>query len=321
MCDRFGIFADRAPPRDPEAKGQIESLFTWLTRKVAHRIAGTTKSNPVRLGDVYQPVQEAEKAGITYEVFQDLLYQSIADGYMREWDQRRGGRHYQLWRDAVEQYGVQQFTGSPDDLILLLMKRINRTDGSARRYLVHANNAISYGTRPYVCPGVFEALVGKEVTLYVNEEDERVVYPFYNAEYLGVPAVCRDLTSCAPGWALELEGADQARQARIAASDSRANRRNSAARSLKGRRSNLLRSERQQSTREALRQEAENKQAELMTPRDRLFLRALQTARSDVYEGVAADADLDGSRDEEPYTPIQPPVVRFVEWSDISEPT
>ena len=159
-------------------KGQIESVFTWLTRKVAHRIAGTTKSNPAQLGDLYDSVAAGEKAGITYEVFQDLLYQSIVDGYMREWDGRRGGRRYQLWRDAVEQYGIQQFSGSPDDLILLLMKRVNRKDGSARLHVVHANNAISYKNRPYVCPGVFEALVGKEVTLYVNEEDERVVYPF-----------------------------------------------------------------------------------------------------------------------------------------------
>src|SRR5712691_4314401 len=36
VCDRFQIFAERASPRDPEAKGQVESIFTWLTRKVAH---------------------------------------------------------------------------------------------------------------------------------------------------------------------------------------------------------------------------------------------------------------------------------------------
>jgi len=314
VCDRFQIFAERAPPRDPEAKGQIESIFTWLTRKLAHRIAGRTKSNPRQLGDTYDSAAEAEKAGITYEVFQDLLYQAIVDGYMREWDERRGGRRYQLWRDAVEQHGVQQFSGSRDDLILLLMKRLNRKDGSARRYVVHANNAISYKNRPYVCPGVFEALVGKEVTLYVNDEDERVVYPFHEAAYLGTPAVCRDLTGRTPGWTLQLERADHDREARLAAAESRANRRQSGACLMRSRRENQLRSERQQATRDTLRQDDENKHAELMTPRDRLFLRALEAVHSGASQQgvIPRDGDRTEPGLEEPFTPVRPPIVRFV---------
>jgi hypothetical protein len=163
-------------------------------------------------------------------------------------------------------------------------------------------------------PAFFDALVGKEVTLYVNEEDERVVYPFRAAEYLGTPAVCRDLTGRAPGWALEFERADQAREARLAAAESRRNRRESTARVLGGRRTNQLLSERQQATRDTLRQEEENKQAELMTPSDRLFLRALEAVRSGAHESgttPAADDDMDPSIEEEAFIPVQPPIVRF----------
>jgi hypothetical protein len=279
---------------------------------VAHRVAGTTKSSPARLGDKYDSPAAAENAGITYEVFQDLLYQSIVDGYMRQWDERRGGRRYQLWRDAVEQHGVSLFTGSPDDLILLLMKRVNRKDGSARRYVVHASNAISYKNRPYVCPGVFEPLVGKEVTLYVNEEDERVVYPFHEAAYVGTPAVCRDLTERAPAWVSDHERALHARERKVAATESRGNRRASAGRIGQGRRTNRLRSQQQQATRETVLQDEENKRAELMTPRDRLFLRALEGVRPRAFEKHPTGDTVQVSHGmEEPFTPLQPPTVRF----------
>jgi hypothetical protein len=191
---------------------------------------------------------------------------------------------------------------------------LNRKDGSARRYVVHANNAISYKNRPYVCPGVFEALVGKEVTLYVNDEDQRVVYPFHEAAYLGTPAVCRDLTGRTPGWTLQLERADHDRQTRLAAAESRANRRQSGARLMRGRRENQLRSERQQATRDTLRQDDENKHAELMTPRDRLFLRALEAVHSGATQQrvIPHDGDRTEPGLEEPFTPVRPPIVRFV---------
>src|SRR5207245_9208611 len=140
----------------------------------------------------------------------------------------------------------------------------------------HASHASSCKTRAYGCPAVFEALVGKEVTLYVNEEDERFVYPFHEAAYLGTPAVCRDLTERAPAWVLDQERALHSRERKVAATESRANRRASAARIGQGRRTNRVRSQQQQATRETVRQDEENKRAELMTPRDRLFLRTLE---------------------------------------------
>src|SRR6266851_4863974 len=99
---------------------------------------------------------------------------------------------------------------------------------------------------------------------------------------------------------------------RLAAAESRANRRLSGTRLLRCRRANQVRSAQQQATRDTLRQEEENKQAELRTPRDRLFLRALEAVRSGTRDpGLIplADDDMNRSTDEESFTPVQPPIV------------
>ncbi len=146
----------------------------------------------------------------------------------------------------------------------------------------------------------------------MNEEDERVVYPFHEAAYVGTPAVCRDLTERSPSWVLDDERALQSREKRVAATESRANRRTSAGRIGQGRRANRLRSEQQRATRDTVLQDEENKRAELMTPRDRLFLRALEGVRSGAFEKQPTDdSDRQSSKMEEPFTPLQAPTVRF----------
>ena len=44
VVDRLKITTEQAPPFAPSAKGTVEALFTWTTRKFEHRLAGTTKA-------------------------------------------------------------------------------------------------------------------------------------------------------------------------------------------------------------------------------------------------------------------------------------
>src|SRR2546430_16320264 len=61
VVDRLGITTEQAPPFAPSAKGTVEALFTWTTRKFEHRLAGTTKATPRDRG-AYDSVRVAEKA-------------------------------------------------------------------------------------------------------------------------------------------------------------------------------------------------------------------------------------------------------------------
>ncbi|MFL5659746.1 MAG: hypothetical protein ACJ8BW_00160 [Ktedonobacteraceae bacterium] len=128
VVDRFKITTEQAPPYAPSAKGTVEALFTWVTRKFTHRLPGTTKATPADRG-AYDSAAEAEKAGITLDVLEKLFIQAIVDGYMQEWDKLRRQTRIALWEDAVQKKGVPRWMGSQDDLKLLLRKCQNSGQG------------------------------------------------------------------------------------------------------------------------------------------------------------------------------------------------
>src|SRR5436189_2315402 len=115
LVDRLGITTEQAPSYAPSAKGTVEALFTWVTRKFTHRLAGTTKATPADRG-IYDSVSEARRAGITLDVLEKLFIQAIVDAYMQEWDRERRGRRTSLWEESVQKMGVSRYLGSPDDL-------------------------------------------------------------------------------------------------------------------------------------------------------------------------------------------------------------
>ena len=78
LVDRLGIVTEQAPPYAPSAKGTVEALFSWMTRKFEHRLPGTTKATPADRG-TYDSAGEAQKAGITRDVLEKLFIQSIVD--------------------------------------------------------------------------------------------------------------------------------------------------------------------------------------------------------------------------------------------------
>lgn len=183
LVDRLGITTQQAPPFAPSAKGTVEALFTWTTRKFEHRFAGTTKAT-IRDRGTYNSAKEAEKAGMTVDVLEKLFIQAIVDGYMQEWDKLRRQRRISLWEEAVRETGIPRWMGSQDDLKLLLMKAVNRKNPATGRYAIR-HGEISFLGRRYVNPGLLDRMRGREVTIYYDRRDITVIYLFENGELRG----------------------------------------------------------------------------------------------------------------------------------------
>jgi len=166
LVDRLGIITEQAPPYAPSAKGTVEALFTCVTRKFSHRLPGTTKATPKDRG-TYDSVQEAQKAGITFDVLEKLFTQSIVDAYMREWDQLRRQKRITLWEESVQEKSVPRWMRSQDDLKLLLMKAKNRKNPATGRYAI-TNSRLSFLGRSYVSPGLLDRLRGREIDIYYD---------------------------------------------------------------------------------------------------------------------------------------------------------
>jgi hypothetical protein len=222
LVDRLGITTEQAPPYAPSAKGTVEALFTWVTRKFTHRLPGTTKSNPTDRG-TYDSAAEAEKAGITLDVLEKLFIQAIVDAYMQEWDTLRRGKRIALWEENVREKGVPRYLGTPDDLKLLLMKAKNRKNPLTGRYAI-ANNRLSFLGRSYVSPGLMSRLRGREIDIYYDRRDISVIYLFLEGELVGEAYCLEDMGRRMSVWEAEaLRRADRA-QAAVATVESRENR-------------------------------------------------------------------------------------------------
>src|SRR5260221_4317821 len=156
LVDRLGIVTEQAPPYAPSAKGTVEALFTWTTRKFEHRLPGTTKATPQDRG-TYESAREAEKAGMTLDLLTKWFIQAIVDGYMQEWNTLRRQTPIALWEASVREKGVPRWMGSQDDLKLLLMKAVNRKNPETGRYAI-TQNALSFLGRRYVSPGLLQRL-------------------------------------------------------------------------------------------------------------------------------------------------------------------
>ncbi len=183
LVDRLGITTEQAPPYCPSAKGTVEALFTWVTRKFTHRLPGTTKATPADRG-IYDSLGQARQAGITLDVLEKLFIQAIVDAYHQEWDHLRRGRRISLWEEAVQEKGVPRYLGSPDDLKLLLMKAKNRKNLATGRYAI-AQGRLSFLGRTYVSPGLLDRLRGKEIDIYFDRRDIAVIYLFLEGELVG----------------------------------------------------------------------------------------------------------------------------------------
>jgi transposase len=184
LVDRLGIVTEQAPPYAPSAKGTVEALFTWTTRKLEHRLPGTSKATPADRG-TYDSAREAHKAGITFDVLEKCFIQAIVDGYMQEWDTLRRQTRLALWEAGVQEKGIPRWLGSQDDLKLLLMKAVNRKNPATGRYALHPSRGLSFLGHRYVSPGLLDRLRGKEIDIYYDRRDLSVIYLFLEGTLVG----------------------------------------------------------------------------------------------------------------------------------------
>jgi hypothetical protein len=222
LVDRLGITTEQAPPYAPSAKGTVEALFTWTTRKLEHRLPGTTKATAHARG-AYDSVGAAEKAGITLDVLEKFFIQAIVDGYMQEWDKLRRARRLALWDESVRDKGVPRWMGAPDDLKLLLMKAVNRKNPSTGRYAI-THGSLSFLGRQYTSPGLLDRLRGREIDIYYDRRDIAVIYLFLEGVLVG-EAYCTELLGRRLSiWEAQAANRTEAEQAAQAATVSRAAR-------------------------------------------------------------------------------------------------
>ena len=132
LVDRLGITTQQPPPDAPSVKGTVEAFFTGTTRKLEHRLPGTTKATARDRG-TYESAAQAHKAGMSLDGLEKLFLQAIVDGSLQEWDKLRRGRRIALWEDRVREKGLASFMGAPDDLKLLLMKAAHRKNPASGR--------------------------------------------------------------------------------------------------------------------------------------------------------------------------------------------
>jgi hypothetical protein len=233
LVDRLGVVTEQAPPYAPSAKGTVEALFTWTTRKLEHRLPGTTKASPHERG-TYDSRREAEQGGITLDVLEKFFIQAIVDGYMQEWDTLRRQTRIALWEAGVREYGVPRWMGAPDDLKLLLMKAVNRKNPATGRYALHPQRGLSFFGRRYVSPGLLDRLRGKEIDIYYDRRDLAVIYLFLDGELVGEAYCTEFLGRRVSLWEANAMRKADAAQAQIAAAESRTSRQHIQAEALAG---------------------------------------------------------------------------------------
>jgi len=249
VVDRLGITTEPAPPFAPSAKGTVEALFTWVTRKFSHRLPGTTKSTPADRG-AYDSKAEAEKAGMTLDVLEKLFIQSIVDAYLQAWDHLRRGRRISLWEDRVQEKGVPAYLGSPDDLKLLLMKAVNRKNPVTGRYAISAYRGLSFLGYRYVSPGLLDRLRGREIDMYYDRRDISVIYLFEEGALRG-EAYCTELLGQRMSiWEAQAMRKSDREQAKEAEGVSLQNRQRMQQEAAKGRRAHLRETKRLEQVRQ-----------------------------------------------------------------------
>jgi transposase len=243
VVDRLKITTEQAPPFAPSAKGTVEALFTWTTRKFEHRLPGTTKATPQDRG-AYESVREAQKAGITLDVLEKLFIQAIVDGYMQEWNSLRRQTPIALWEASVREKGVPRWMGSQDDLKLLLMKAVNRKNVETGRYTLHSHGGLSFLGHRYTSPGLLDRLRGKEFDIYYDRRDISVIYLFVDGILVGEAYCTEFLHRRVSIWEANAERRASAALKKAASAESLANRQHIQQEAAAGRRVHSLETKR-----------------------------------------------------------------------------
>lgn len=119
---QLGIHLDFNPPRTPHFKGTVESFFDGLNDGLLSALPGRTFRNWADRAD-YKP---DDGPLLTYESLLEVVHIHLVDVYAASKHPTASSTRLEMWQESASLF-PPSIPATPDDLVILLSKRVERT--------------------------------------------------------------------------------------------------------------------------------------------------------------------------------------------------
>ena len=119
---QLGIHLDFNPPRTPHFKGTVESFFDGLNDGLLSALPGRTFRNWADRAD-YKP---DDGPLLTYESLLEVVHIHLVDVYAASKHPTASSTRLEMWQESAALF-PPSIPAAPDDLVVLLSKRVERT--------------------------------------------------------------------------------------------------------------------------------------------------------------------------------------------------
>ena len=119
---QLGMELDFMPPRTPHLKGTVESFFDTLNDQLLSALPGRTFRSWEKRAD-YQP---DDGPLLPYEALVEIIHRHLVDVYGQEKHPTAAKTRLEMWQESVAEF-PPALPASPDDLVVLLSKTVERT--------------------------------------------------------------------------------------------------------------------------------------------------------------------------------------------------
>ena len=119
---QLGIALDFTPPRTPHFKGTVESFFDVLNDQLLASLPGRTFRSWERRAD-YNP---DDGPLMPYEALLEIIHIHLVDVYAAGKHPTAAKTRLEMWQESAAEF-PPCLPGSPDELLVLLSKRVART--------------------------------------------------------------------------------------------------------------------------------------------------------------------------------------------------
>jgi len=119
---QLGVELDFNPPRTPHLKGTVESFFDGLVDLLTSSLPGRTFRNWADRAD-YKPDQGPL---ISYETLLEVIHLHLVDVYAAQKHPTAAKTRLEVWQESAAVF-PPTIPATPDDLVVLLAKRADRT--------------------------------------------------------------------------------------------------------------------------------------------------------------------------------------------------
>jgi putative transposase len=119
---QLGVALDFTPPRTPHFKGTVESFFDVLNDQLLASLPGRTFRSWERRAD-YNP---DDGPLMPYEALLEVIHIHLVDVYAASKHPTAAKTRLEMWQESAAEF-PPCLPGSPDELLVLLSKRVERT--------------------------------------------------------------------------------------------------------------------------------------------------------------------------------------------------